>query len=270
MPKSDLIRSLNIPLKTLDALQNIPMPENHEHLKELFFAKPDDFRKSVFTDLNGLEILQLYLDWLTDVKSVYDSHRIPDSYFWDSCKDISIWCDDYLVRFGKPGFIEWDWVGKTLRLEVIRIGRLQFEPDVLRKELPLAGQTFPAGTPILHVHIPAGEPLDTKAVLSSLHEAPVFFRKYFHREFILFHCHSWLLSPDLKNLLNEGSRIIQFQNLFQVYATDDDRQAEERVFGFLSDNPADYPENTSLQRTVKEHLLAGSTVHMAAGIKPIE
>jgi len=269
MQAFDMLSKLNIPSETLEVLHSTPLPCQHSQLKQLFFTQPKAFHHFASANLSGLEILKLYLLWLEDTKAKYDALGIPESYFWDSCKDISIWCQDHLQRFGTPDFIEWGWVGKTLRMEVIRIGRLQFEPALLDQILNLPEQTVPAGTPILHVHIPAGEPLDPDAVLASMRQAPAFFRTYFGREFTLFHCHSWLLSPDLKALIPKSSRIMKFQNLFHVYGADSERQAEERVFGFLSEDPSTYPENTSLQCAVKQHLLRGNAVNMGVGIRLI-
>ena len=131
------------------------------------------------------------------------------------------------------------------------------------------GRTYAAGTPILNVHIPAGEPLDVDTVRAAMEYAPRFYRAYFGQEFSLLHCHSWLLSPKLKMLLPEDSRIIRFQNLFTAFEADEERQAEERVFGFLAEDPAGYPENTSLQRKMKAALLAGVTFGMGRGIREI-
>lgn len=269
MTAAEYIKELRIPSETAAILSELPLPGNHMALRELFFRSSSEFHETVSSDLSGLQILRLYLDWLTETEAMYASRNIPDSVFWDSMQDIPIWCEDHLSRLGEPGFTEWNWVGKSLRLAVIRLGRLQFEPGFLRKELTLCGKSYPVGTPILHVHIPAGKPLDLQAVQESMAQAPGFFRAHFGHDAVLFHCHSWLLSPDLIGLIPDTSRIMQFQQLFEVYATDDERQAEERVFGFLSDDPAVYPERTSLQRTVKKHLLDGKTILMAAGVRPI-
>lgn len=268
---SDLVGELKLPKDTASAVMELGLPYNHFELKTSFFNKTslfDDFAKA---DTKGLYVLRLYLQWLTDTKQMYDSRGIPEEYFFDSMKDITIWCEDYLEKHGTPGFAEASWLGKSLRLEVIRIGRLQFEPTVLKQEVLLDGELYPSGTPMLDVHIAAGEPLEIEASLESMSRAPEFFKTYFGREFKLFHCHSWLLSPDLKELLCESSRIIRFSKLFTVYKTDnEERQAEERVFGFISDDPNNYPERTSLQRSVKEHLLKGKTVPMGAGVRKIK
>ena len=271
MTVSELVLKLNLPQATISALAEVELPDNHFELKSSFYNKTPIFTDFANSDPTGISVLNLYLNWALDTEKMYDRLGIPKEYFIDSMKDLSIWCEDYLSKYNTAGFKEWDWCGRSLRLEVIRIGRLQFEPTTLKQLVIHNGETYQIGTPILDVHIPAGEPLDIDASLSSMSRAPQFFKTYFDRSFDLFHCHSWLLSPDLQKLLPEKSRIIRFNNLFTVYKTDnEERQAEERVFGFISDDPEVYPETTSLQRSVKEYLLAGNTVPMGSGIRKIK
>ena len=270
MTVPELIARLNFPAQTITAIQNISIPKNHSELKDSFFLKTSLFDRFADADPTGLTVLKLYLRWALDTKSRYDELGIPEEYFWDSMRDLPIWCEDCLTRYGTPGFKEWGWVGCSLRLEVIRIGRLQFQPNQLPRNVTWNSTHLPAGTPVLEVHIPAGEPLDPGAVLASINQAPAFYTKYFGKQFSLFHCHSWLLSPSLKTLLPEHSRIIQFQNLFTIYQSDnEERQAEERVFGFLSNDPQKYPETTSLQKAVKRYLLDGQEITMGAGMRAV-
>lgn len=267
MTATEFTAALKLPEATLSAISTLAFPEDHKELKSLFFQNPKEFIR-LTKEYNGLVLLKLYLDWAVDTRRKYDRLGIPEIYFWDSMQDIRIWCEDCLRKNGEPGFREVEWVGRSLRLEVFRIGRLQFEPIRLSQDVVLEGIQYSAGLPALDVHIPAGEPLTPEAVLASMNRAPEFFRAYFGKEFPLLHCHSWLLSPELKELLPECSRIIQFQNLFSVYKTDnEERQAEERIFGFISDHPQDYPESTSLQRTVKQYLLDNQKILMGAGVR---
>ena len=264
-----LAEKLNIPPKTLAALREIAVPAEQEQLKALFFGEPARFRDYA-AGQDGLLILRLYLQWLEETKARYDAAGISEQLFWDSMKDLAIWCEDYLEKHGAPGFAEWEWVGASLRLEVIRIGRLQFAAGRLHREVTVEGQYYPVGTPVLEVHIPAGEALDEEAVAESLRRAPALFKQYFGKEFSLFHCHSWLLSPALGSLLPPGARILRFAQQFTVYGEDyEERQAEARVFGLLSDRYEDYPEKTSLQRALKKALLEGETVGMGLGIRKI-
>ena len=234
-----------------------------------------DFQKTLDTlepfakEHNGLRIFRTYLEWALDLKERYDALGIPEQVFWDGLKDLAIWAEDYWEKHGVPGIAEWGWVATTLTMKVFRIGRLQFEPTQLDGAVDCDSQIYPAGTAVLNVHIPAGQPLDVEEVQAAMDYAPGFFKTYFSKESALFICHSWLLSPQLKELLPEDSRIIRFQNLFSVYEVDQERQAEERVFGHLEEHPEAYPEETSLQRKMKASLLAGKSYGMGRGIRMI-
>ena len=217
----------------------------------------------------GLPQLARALQLALGTKEKYAALGIPEEVFYDSFQDIAIWTRTYYERTGNQGLGEWSWIQMSLDLKVFRLGRLQFEPNSLEKEIRVGGQVYPKGAPVLHVHIPAEAPLDQRSVENSLGRAIPFFRQYFGKTYDLLHCHSWLLSPVLKELLPENSRILQFQSLFRVYATEDERQAEERVFGVIYDDPAVYPEETSLQRLMKAYLRAGNKVGVGLGVMQI-
>lgn len=75
------------------------------------------------------------------------------------------------------------------------------------------------------------------------------------------------MAPTLKALLPPQSRILQIQTMFDVLEECPRRQAEARVFCFLSDDPQEYPEATTLQRTLKAHLLAGGQAMSASAVR---
>lgn len=264
---NDIARKIGLPGHTADTLSALSLPAGMPGFPELM---ADARLLQPYAGLsNGLVLLRFYLDWALYTKACYEALGIPESVLLDGLKDIAIWAEDYYDKHRIPGFEEWEWVANTLRLKVFRLGRLQFEPSVLGESVVADSRHYPAGTPVLEVHIPAGEPLDPAAVAASLEQAPAFFRTCFHREYSLLRCHSWLLCPQLKELLPEQSRILQFQNLFTVYEEDCERQAEERVFGFLSEDPARYPETTALRKSLKQALLEGRTIGMGKGIRTI-
>lgn len=219
---------------------------------------------------SGLLIFRYFLELSAELKRRYDVLGISEEVFLDNIKDLALWAEDYYVKHGRPGFAAWRWVFMTLSMKVFRLGRLQFEPTQLYKKLSCGDKVFPVGTPVLSVHIPAGEPLNIAAVKESFLKAPQFFKDYFNESFDYFYCHSWLVSPELKSILPAESGIIQFQSMFNVCEVDNGRQAEERVFGFLADNPAEYPEKTSLQRKMKAELAAGNHFGRGFAIFPID
>lgn len=67
-------------------------------------------------------------------------------------------------------------------------------------------------------------------------------------------------------MLGEESNILKFQSRYHFLGEDlKIRQMEERVFGYLSDNVSDYPEETSLQRELKEKLEKNHRFGMSRG-----
>ena len=86
------------------------------------------------------------------------------------------------------------------------LGRLQFEPVALREAITLGGETFPAGTQALAVHIPAGEPLDIARCEQSFQRAAAFFGR--DRRVCI--CESWLLAPGLGSCWRPGAALCSF------------------------------------------------------------
>ena len=249
----EFARGLALPEQTIAALEAIDVT-----------APPLDPSVDL-SQYDGLTILRIFLEWIPELQKKYAALGIPETVFRDNLKDVTIWAQDYWEKHHVPGFAEWEWVSNSFFLKVFRIGRLQFEPSRLDADAP----GYPAGTTVLEVHIPACEPLDERAVAEAMAAAPGFFRRHFGLEFPIFRCHSWLLCPKLKEILPASSRIIRFQDLFTVYGEDNERQAEERVFGAPLEDPRLYPEGTSLQRAMKCALLEGKTFGMGMGIRKI-
>lgn len=79
-------------------------------------------------------------------------------------------------------------------------------------------------------------------------------------------CDSWMLVPELQELLGESSRIVAFQRLFEIDQID--REATW-FLGWIYPGhdtvDGNLPEKTSLQRQLKKYLLAGNKFGIAKG-----
>ena len=87
-----------------------------------------------------------------------------------------------------------------------------------------------------------------------------------------FKCESWLMDPQLAKILGEDSNITKFVNRFIPACG---RSAGRGVFSFvfLQPKPAEavienLPEDTSLQRKLKEHYLNGGCIYEMHGFIP--
>jgi hypothetical protein len=265
MTGMDIARKIQLPdgiIEAVYAVQPLDVPldlENPQKTLEALeaFAEQD----------NGLKILRFYLDWAVKLKERYDAIGIPEQVFWDGMRDLAIWAEDYYDKHGVPGFAEWGWVATTLSLKVFRLGRLQFEPMELEAAIVCDGHTYPEGTMVLNVHIPAGQPLDVAQVRAAMDYAPVFFDTYFRKTFTLFHCHSWLMAPELESILKPGSRITAFSRKYLRYPIP--TQGEDVFyFVFLSKFKTydDMLEDTSLRRALKQRYLKGEYLYEYGGI----
>ncbi|MGI5817916.1 MAG: acyltransferase domain-containing protein [Armatimonadota bacterium] len=131
--------------------------------------------------------------------------------------------------------------------------------------LPLDGwrQALAPGDPVLHLHIPGGDPMDYDACGEAFERALEFFPRHFpDYRFNAFVCGSWLLNTALQELARPTSNMVRFQRevyLFPVGLTDDSLPAA--LFGglrrMLPENLSEFPRATSLQRAYLDAVEAG-------------
>ena len=125
----------------------------------------------------------------------------------------------------------------------------------------------------VEMHIPEGAELNPQSLERSLEIKDEFFGKYLPewRE-IPVECHSWMLSPALKECLPPSSRLLWFQSMFDIFGTDPDSNFYlQFVFDleyFQWCNGYDLtrlPEKTTLQRNLKKFVLNGGKPGMGLG-----
>ena len=227
---------------------------------EQYWCAPDACDNVPLADLAWI------LEAVLPIREQYARLGIPESIYWDTVKDIRIWAEDYREKTGCHGVLKRGWLSNIPQMRIFRIGRVQYIPEPLEYDVVIGDKKYPKGMEVLGMHIPAGEPLDATAVQESLTSVKAFYETYFGKEYTVVLCRSWLLAPELRELLKPTSGIIGFQNLFTVYKAVPHIQAIERVFGEVQEDAANYPETTSLQRSLKAYLLAGKQTTMGCGI----
>ena len=161
---------------------------------------------------------------------------------------------------GEYGFDRGSWTTRQAGAVLFRVGTLEYE---LRRD---------ANGPFVDLHIPSDADLSPDALNTSVARARRFLTA--HRpewDGAPMRCDSWLLSPALKDLLPENSRILRFQAAFDLTEADpDDRSYIPWVFGLTGKQAeaceADaLPQSTALQRAVVDLMRRGKNVGSAAG-----
>ena len=250
----------------------------NDKVKEILLTETeyaDEAKKFVERVKNGEDIMPkegimtiFVCAYLADYALELNNKRgIPKEITVATLKDVNVWLDNYQTQFGTIGLDKYSWLKFHYTGDLFRLGRLQY-----RLEKPLEG--VPAGDIAIETHIPQGEPLTKDACLKSFDEAKAFFAKIFpDAKPQYFMCDSWLLNPNLAEVLNETANIVQFMRLWTPipFESDNSCQAVERVFGFgfKKEDIENAPENTGLQRAMKKYIIDGGTMDITAGYREI-
>lgn len=122
--------------------------------------------------------------------------------------------------------------------------------------------------PVVSVHIPSGVDLTPETVESCYRDGIGFVREHFP-EFQpkAYYCDSWLLDPNLEEILGEKSKITQFMKSYVKWPFSSmGREVFSFVFVGFQGEISDLPENTSLERGLKKRYLDGKYIHAYQGI----
>jgi len=125
------------------------------------------------------------------------------------------------------------------------------------------------GDGVLSVHIPRKTDMTPDYVTESLREALEISRKRYPEvmpKYLV--CYSWLMDSNLVNLLGEEAKISSFTKRFLKHPLKSaGRECIDYVFtGYRDAEIKDYPENTTLQRKIKNLMLDGKYIYGTAGI----
>ena len=239
-------------------------------LYDLFLNNYDEFEKRIKEkDDPNRYALGLIGNWAVKSLELWSEKGFPEDVAIATLYDLTIWSNRCLDKTGKVGLIEWRWFIVHITARIFRLGRLQFEPGMIRGEkIPYPdGTIIPDGTPILGVHIPRGDGFNPDSISESFERAKTFFPEYFGKYYDTYICSSWLLAPQLEGMISETSSIAYFRKFFTVYGEHTGySQAEEYVFLEKLEDKTKYPEDTSLRRNLKKFLLEGGEIGMGEAV----
>lgn len=163
------------------------------------------------------------------------------------------------------------WGAYFMRCTLVRIGRLEYECGL--KERHEYDHLFGGEPCYISIHIPPSDDgLKDDEVDESIRMAVEHLEDYFPQtkgKKKVFLTRTWLLSPELKEMLKPDSNIMKFQNRFALLDTYEENSAFlSFVFKVSASPELDYntlPEDSSLRRAIKQRLVNGETLHTALG-----
>ena len=232
--------------------------------KKTWGAGLAELKQHIGNDTDGFGILACELCCALKSFELYEKYGISEQIYVDTMKCFSRFVGEHMESYGRYGFDREWWVPRQISGLLFRIGELEYE---LAEED--GGDDGESNTreKCVYLHIPSDAKLTKDKIKKSLETAKNFiaekFPEYGAAKVM---CESWLLSPTLKEVLPPSSRILGFQEYFVIKPLGiDEKEFMTWVFK-RSDIPVkDLPENTSLQRNLKNYLLSGGKVAAAVG-----
>jgi len=198
---------------------------------------------------------------------LYGEIGISETVYIDTMKGFTRFTREHLETFGFYGFDRDWWMYRCLSANLFRLGALEFEMRRCRENETIGDRARP-GDAFLSVHIPSDAVMTREALDESYAHARAFFPRYFGSfDYKCIYCHSWLLSPTLKDLLPPSARILMFQSDYDIDLVDAaSNDCLRWIYKRDYDELSLLPEHTTLQRNVKKLLLAGGAVGGGRGI----
>lgn len=212
-------------------------------------------------DTDNLKMLYCQLLCAVRIYEKYREKNIPETVYADTMKCFTRFINECQKKNGRMFFDRGWWTYRQISMNLFRIGELEYQFQKYE------------GENVIALHIPSDADLSKEAVDDSLKQAHIFFQTYYsdypYGKYI---CNSWLISPSLKPLLTENSRIRSFQERFHILKENkEDKDFIEWIFQVPVDTVyKNLPSETSLQKKTKELLLKGGTIGSALGIMQME
>ncbi len=215
--------------------------------------------------------LVLLLSASEKVKPLYDKYGV-DNLFWDTFSDLKFKAYECKNIHDVWGNFVAFWYPIFYRGNIIKLGCFEYENlnYYFDKDYTFGDITVKKGEAVKSVHIPSsGEPFDAKSRLDSYRKAYEIFKAELGDKPLICVCDSWLLYPEYRDILPDGSNIRSFMDDFDLVTRHDSDSFDDawRVFGSEHQKaPQDLPEKTSLQRVFKKQLIDGGKVGTGQGV----
>lgn len=231
-----------------------------KYLKDFFvYEKMNEACIELCSILNDddqhIKILVCMLQASLYAYAIYQRKGISKDIYIATMKCYTRFIEETYQMTGKLDFDRYWWTTRQAGCHLYRLGELEYEIKHIDSKI------------VIGIHIPSDACFFPSDVEKSINLAKHFFENYYPElSNCEYRCHSWLLDPKLKDMLNEKSNIISFQNQFEIYDKGEvSTEFIQWLFNTKSQDHKSLPENTTLQRKVKEHILNGGVIYNAYG-----
>lgn len=207
-------------------------------------------------DEYGMNVLweQLYLAYTYSYEE-YVKRGINMKIFADTFGFITRFVSETKDEQGKYKYSWAWWFQRQVTLEEFRIGSLEYE------------FVENNGHREVEVHIPSDADMSFEGLAKSVKDFLEFEQEYMPDWVgVSLTTMTWLIMPELEELLPGGSNILTFKSLFDIeYVDYNQNWYMGWIFPGYTEVNEDLPERTTLHKKLKEHLLSGKKFGVAKG-----
>ena len=195
---------------------------------------------------------------------------ISDELFWDTIMDLKYKADECKNVKGVWGtFVEF-WYDIFFRLDLYKLGRLEFERYRYSGEpYTWGGIAVNKGDTVYGVHIPSCGSLKKELRMDSYKRAYDFFYEERGGGPLVLTCHSWLLYGDNRKIFPAHLNMVDFMNDWDLIKSEDSDEFHDAWRIFSRDFDGDVsklPQETTQQKAMAKWLESGGKTGEGFGI----
>ncbi len=255
-------------LETFNELVEYFKKNNSKDEYKVIFSKLNEI--AMLTGVHNYSVHMLYLIALSiHTRILYEEKNISNEIYIDSMSDLRaklMECNELYEVWGtSAGWWEIDF----FNLNLIALGRLQYELIPYEGEYTRGTHSLKQGDMVINMHIPSHGPLLYEDCKESFKKAALHFKDYFKERPVAFVCDSWLLYPEHREFLPESSNILKFMSYFDIISSEISEEKSDLWRVFYKDwkkEPIDLPRNTSIQRAYADWLMKGNNIGTGLGV----
>lgn len=208
--------------------------------------------------------LVFYILLSKELEGIYAKNNIDNEIYVNSMMDLKYKTLECKETDGVWGIVPVFWYESFFNLTLFALGRLQFEVKEFGYEYNKNGLMLSKTDKVINIHIPSSGKLHKEDCIKSFKQAQEFFKDKVPNA--VFVCHSWLLFPKNREILNEKSNIVMFMDFFDIHHFEEEVVFGNawRIFGRAFDK--DIVPKTTLQKEFYDYLVKGNKVGWGSGV----
>ena len=196
--------------------------------------------------------LYLYIALAEEGYSRHKERNLPENICFDTLKTLKNASETYFKSEKNEGIYDYHFLANHVRGSIIKLGEFEYQYGFYKSKKSII------------LHVPDGADLEKQKRLYSYKLA----RQYFGNHPIV--GDSWLLYPELSEMLTPNSKILDFANDFDIVSVYETYDYKElfHIFGRDADysKPHSLKQSTSLQKALVRRITERLKIGSATGI----